>query len=330
MVLRRPGRQRSQASGVVLVSFCNATASPGSSLAACDVSTGHVRVLPLPLEPEDEGATGIALGAGGTTFVALPGSRRIVQLDRDLKVQSWHQHDTLLDLHSLAVVADTLYAVACGTDSVVRYDTRNLHKGPEAAHPVTDSGTDTVHLNSLCHHDGRVLVTTFGEQWRTHPPDHRGGSVVGLDGLDVVSSAIRHPHSVTSTGDTLYVLGSGTGTIEQVLAGGDRALCAHYPGYVRGLAVYPEGAVVGVSGRRRRSRGLGTLNTDESTFEERCLILRFDATWNLSGTVDLSWLGREIYDIRLAPPGTPPPTAADTLEAAKGRITDLERWLAGL
>ena len=306
------------------MTFCNSSASPGSSLALFDVATENVRVVPLSLEPEDEGATGIAQGDDGPIFVALPGSRRIVQLDQGLRMRSAHQHDQLLDLHSMAVVGDTLYVVASGTDTVLEYDARKLDSGPQLAHAITRSGTDSMHVNSVCVHGGQVMITAFGNDWRKHAPDLRGGSVMGLDGSDVVSPAIRHPHSLTSTGEALYVLGSGTGTVERVLAKGGREVCARYPGYLRGLAVHPGGAVVGVSGRRRRSRGLGTLNTESSDYEARCLILHFDTTWNLTGTVDVSWLGREIYDIRLAPSGTHPPTHEDTLRAAKGRISELE------
>jgi hypothetical protein len=82
--------------------------------------------------------------------------------------------------------------------------------------------------------------------------------------------------------------------------------------------------LVGVSGRRRRSRGLGTLNAVGSDFDDRCGILWFNQEWELVRFVDLSWFGREIYDIVVADSPRTVPTTHDTLAAAKSRIAQLE------
>jgi hypothetical protein len=169
----------------------------------------------------------------------------------------------------------------------------------------------------------------FGEGWRRQPADARTGSIVDLESRETLSSSIRHPHSLYSRDDKLYVLGSSHGTIEQVYPGGGRTVCARFPGYLRGLSISDEGAIVGVSRDRHPSRGPGEEGLDTPALEDRCGILRFNRAWEIMDFVDLSWVGPEIFDIALVSPGISAPTAHNTLASAQHRIALFESaWAA--
>jgi hypothetical protein len=312
---------------LLAASLCNQFIGSGIALVIVDLDTESVRLVDTGDFSADSGATGIALTQDGGLVLCLQGSNDLLRLDCHLEPQ-WRVHvPGLTDIHSCAVHEEALWAVSTGSDSIVGLHLESSQARLVEAIRCADSESDTMHVNGVTMHDGELLASWFGPQWRSHPKHARLGAIGKPASGTIIANGIAQPHSVLSDGERIFVLGSYDGTIEEIRTEG-RWCRARVPGYARGLAVGRWGAVVGVSGQRRRSRGLGTDNTDRPDAEERCLILRFDAVWNLIASIDLSWLAREIYDIVVLPPGHRPPSPADTMEAAKRRIMSLETRLA--
>jgi len=309
---------------LALVTVCNAVASPESLFGLVNLSTGDLREVPFDYVVADHGATGLAYMTDGSLAVGLPGSCRLIRLSPDLTVVSHDADDALDDVHSIAVRGDSLFAVATSRDSVLEYRIRPDHLEPVGVHRLTEADRDTLHVNSVCVHQGRVLVSTFGENWRDHPVGSAIGSIIDLEDRRSVSTALSHPHTLVSFDEELFVLGSFSGTVEKVHYNGERTLCARYPGYLRGLSFFEGGALVGVSGRRRRSRGLGTINAAGPEFDQRCGVIWFSPEWEVEQFVDLSWFGREIFDVMFTAHAPVTPSILDTLAAAKHRSIQLD------
>jgi len=318
-----------QASLTALVTFCNTGPTPErqkpvtyphSDCALVNLSTGEVRAVSLG----DQGASGMAYLEGGEVIIAVQAGSSLVRMSPQLRILDRHLDDMLSDTHSLAATASSLFAVSTGRDCVLEYDVWEERLELHTTHRLTEADVDTLHVNSVCCHQGRVLVSMFGEGWRKQSIDAQTGSIIDLQSRQTVSTSIRHPHSLFSRQDALYVLGSSYGTVERVLSSGERIVCARYPGYLRGLCVFEDGALVGVSRKRNRSQAPGTDGVDRPSVEDHCGVLRFNQRWELMDFVDLSWVGPEIFDIALAPPGISDPTARDTLAAARQRIALLE------
>ena len=325
MSLPGPPPRPSHEPVLALVTFCNAVASPESLFALVDISTGDLREVPFDYVFADFGATGLAWLPDGTLVLGLPGSCRLTLLSPDLEMIGHYTDDALDDVHSIAVRGDSLFAVATSRDSVLEYRVDANAFEPVTTHKLTDSGSDTVHVNSVCVHQGRVLVSVFGGSWRDHPVGSPIGAIIDLEDRRVVSTGLSHPHTLVSVDDDgLYVLGSFSGTAERVHPDGRRTLCAKYPGYLRGLSFFNGSALVGVSGRRKRSRGLGTVNVAGPEFDQRCGIIWFSPEWEVERFIDLSWFGREIFDVALVDPTLVAPSPMDSLAAAKHRCVQLE------
>jgi len=312
---------------LVLVSFTNAVASPESLLALVDISTGYLREIGFGYDLADFGATGLTALASGEVVVGLPGTKRLVRLRPDLSLERSTVVADLDDAHSLTWTHDSLLTVATGRDSVLEL---SLFSDPPfelvAEHALSSEQRDSMHVNSVAFHQGHVLVSTFGEGWRVQPHGAPIGQIRDLSNGSVLSGGLSQPHTLVSNGGHLYVLGSFSGTIEEVQPDGDRTVLASYPGYLRGLVVDPldaAGALVGVSGKRRRSRGLGTENVAGPEFDARCGILRFGVDWERLAFIDLSWFGNEIFDLLPVDQDVEPPTMAETLAAAQHRSLQL-------
>jgi hypothetical protein len=276
-----------------LVTFCNTGSTPERHCALVCLSTGEAEAVPLG----GTGATGIARLPDGEFVVALPEQGSLVRVSQDLIPIDRIEDGRLVDAHSLVAGDGAVLAVSTGRDCVLSFGVGERQLGSPAVHPATDTDADTLHVNSVCMHEGRMLVSMFGLGWRDQPDDARTGSIVELGSRRTVSAGIRHPHSVTSYGGQLYLCSSPAGTVDEVLADGRRVVRARYPGYLRGLHLDAGGALVGVSRMRRRSRGSGAPIRSEAIGADRSGILRFGPGWEPMGFIDLTWFGSEIFDV---------------------------------
>jgi hypothetical protein len=311
---------------IVAATLCNQATTPCVALVVVDLASDDVRLVEIEIDSPYSGATGLTSTQDGGLVVCLQGTNDIVRFDQRLDVVWRIQVPEIVDVHSCADDGDVLWVASTGSDSVVGL--RIAGTGLELAKVLAcaEGRSDTLHVNSIAVCGDDLLMSYFGPGWRSRPKNTPSGAIVGLWSGKVLADGVAQPHSVVSHDGRIFVLGSYDGTIEEI-AHGRRTCRAQFPGYLRGLAIGPWGAVVGVSGQRRRSRGLGTENADRPNFEDRCLIVHFDPAWELVKTVDLSWLGREIYDIVALPSSFDPPSPGETISAAKRRIELLENSL---
>jgi hypothetical protein len=309
---------------LALVSFCNTVASPESALAVVDLSSGDLREIPFDYGLADYGATGLARLTDGRLVVGLPGSRRLVVLSPALTVVDQLFDEGLDDIHSMTARGESLFVAATGTDSIKEYRIERDHFDLVTTHHLSHRHRDSLHVNSLCVHRGRIVASMFGENWRDFPVGSTTGAIIDIEDGRQLSRSLSQPHTLVSADADLYVLGSFSGTIERMRPEGARDVCAKYPGYLRGLAFFSDGALVGVSGRRKRSRGLGTDNASGLQFDHRGGIIWYSRDWEAKAFIDLSWFGREIFDVLIVGETAAVPSPADTLAAAKHRSLQLD------
>ena len=111
---------------------------------------------------------------------------------------------------------------------------------------------DCCHLNGLAMAEGvpryATAVSTTGEPdgWRKRRAD--GGVVIDVATNDIVLHGLSMPHSPRLVDDVLYVANSGNGRFGRVdTRRGQFEEIAFCPGFIRGMAICPPFAVIGLS-----------------------------------------------------------------------------------
>lgn len=169
---------------------------------------------------------------------------------------------------------------------------------------------DRCHLNGLAMADGRPRYVTavsesdVAEGWRDRRGD--GGCLVDVARNEVVMRGLSMPHSPRLQSGKLWLLNSGSGEFGWIdLERGVFEPVTFCPGYARGLALFDDFAVIGLS-KARDSKMFQGLDLDEglkrSGIEARCGLLVID----LRGGDILHWLRidglvTELYDVVVLP-----------------------------
>jgi uncharacterized protein (TIGR03032 family) len=111
---------------------------------------------------------------------------------------------------------------------------------------------DRCHLNGLAMEDGKVRYVTavsrsdLVDGWRERR--HEGGVVIDVSNGRVVTEQLSMPHSPRVANGQLWVLDSGRGQVSRVDGStGKLDPVAFCPGFLRGLAIWQNFAVVGLS-----------------------------------------------------------------------------------
>ena len=111
---------------------------------------------------------------------------------------------------------------------------------------------DRCHLNGLAMLDGRPKYVTAVSRsdtldgWRERR--HEGGVIIDVETDRIVSEELSMPHSPRLAGGTLYALDSGRGHLVRVdRQSGKREVVAFCPGFLRGLSIWNNHALVTVS-----------------------------------------------------------------------------------
>jgi uncharacterized protein (TIGR03032 family) len=198
---------------------------------------------------------------------------------------------------------------------------------------------DRCHLNGLAMREGKpAYVTAVSESdvvdgWRDHRA--QGGVVLSVADNEVVARGLSMPHSPRWHQDRLWLLNSGTGEFGfiDLQSGRFEAVC-FCPGYLRGLSLQGDYALVGLS-RPRHNKTFSGLPLDDLLksrhSEPRCGVQVIDLR---SGDV-IHWLRlegvvEELYDV-VALPGVRRPMALGfktdeirrvlSIEADNGELT---------
>jgi uncharacterized protein (TIGR03032 family) len=169
---------------------------------------------------------------------------------------------------------------------------------------------DRCHLNGLAMRDGKARYVTavspsdVADGWRNRRAD--GGCVMDVTTNMVVAEGLSMPHSPRWYRDQLWVLNSGKGEFGRVdLATGRFEPIAFCPGYLRGLAIAGDYAIVSLS-QPRHDKTFGGLPLDaelaKRNADAQCGLQIIDLN---SGDV-VQWLKvegmvSEIYDVITLP-----------------------------
>ena len=131
---------------------------------------------------------------------------------------------------------------------------------------------DRCHLNGLAIADGKpayvtaVAATNIADGWREHRRD--GGIVVDIASDEIITKGLSMPHSPRWHQGKLYLANSGTGEFGFIdLASGKFESIAFCPGYIRGIALHGDFAILGVS-RPRHNKTFQGLSLNERLEKE--------------------------------------------------------------
>ena len=251
---------------------------------------GYLRehsVLPLLRES----TTGLAIG---TTRLAwcpqIDGVANTIAMLEDGRLVHHVLADDDLDLHDLLPTDGGWYAVATAANAVLRVDSqgRVVQRWDFGGDP------DAMHLNSLCLHEGRLLVSAFGRF--TGHREYKGrslgsGLVIDVESGETVFEGLSQPHSLLSATEGLYYCNSETNElVRRDRAGGETRV--RFAGYTRGLCVGEHHVYAGLSRTRNLSREQSVDRFDSAVVA----VLRRDDL-SVVGYAPLPW--DEIYDIRM-------------------------------
>ena len=219
-------------------------------------------------------------------------------------------HDIGIDADGRVVFVNTLFG--CLARASERYSFEPFWQPPFLARLAAE---DRCHLNGLAMRDGEpAYVTAVSESdiadgWREHRRD--GGCVIDVAANEVVVRGLSMPHSPRWHEGRLWLHNSGTGEFGHVdLEAGKFEPVCFCPGYLRGLSLSGDFAVMGLSKPRENRTFTGLALDDalaEHKAEARCALYVVDLR---SGDV-VHWLRidglvEELYDVATLPTVTRP------------------------
>jgi uncharacterized protein (TIGR03032 family) len=221
-------------------------------------------------------------------------------------------HDVAVDGAGRVVFVATLFG--CLATLSDRYSFAPLWRPPFLSRLAAE---DRCHLNGLALDGGRpryvtvVSASDVADGWRDRRRD--GGCVLEVPSGRAVVRGLSMPHSPRVHRGRLWLLNSGAGFLGSAEpAGGDFQPLAFCPGYLRGLALVGDYAVVGLS-QPRQDRTFGGLALEDELSrrgaEARCGLQVLDLrTGDVAHWLRLEGVVRELYDVAVLP-GVRRPTA---------------------
>ena len=242
-----------------------------------------------------------------------------------------------LDIHDIGIGADgkpvfvaTLFG--CVATLSETHSIRPLWKPPFISRLAAE---DRCHLNGLALAEGvpryasAVSKSDVADGWREKRRD--GGVVIDMRSNDIVLGGLSMPHSPRLANGRLYIADSGSGRFGRVdLSRGEFEEIAFCPGYIRGLAVHKNFAVVGLSRPRHNKTFSGLALDDElrrRDVEPRCGLMVIDlARGDIVHWLRIEGVVEELYDV-VTLPGVVRPTALGLLSDEIRRTVSLENDL---
>lgn len=213
-------------------------------------------------------------------------------------------HDLALDESGRPVFVATLFNCLATIDD--RHSFSPVWRPPFVDRLVPE---DRCHLNGLAVENGlpafvtAVSTSNVSEGWRTGRRD--GGVVISVATGDIVASGLSMPHSPRLHGGRLWLLNAGTGEVGFVDNGGRFEAIAFCPGFLRGMCIIGDHAVVGLS-RLRESvtlRGLDIeARLDRDGAKAACGLRVINlVSGNVEHALHIEGLVEELYDVAVLP-----------------------------
>jgi hypothetical protein len=281
---------------MLLVSLCtNETDSQPTLLTVDPVSWA---ITPF-LSPPGSGATGICR-IGDDVFVASQSvAAAFTVIDaRTMRVRAEAPMPGANDVHSIAAWEDGLAVASTGTDEVLwyRYDGDGF-VDRTVLWAAGSERSDTVHVNGLAAHGGKLVCCAFGPGFRDFDvwSESQDGYVYDIVNARFVLRGLARPHTVAFLDGGLFLCESSRMNFRSL----ERAI-AHVEGFTRGVAPLPDGrVVVGSSRVRIRSRSTGVYLDPETIgrYPGSCALHVIDLDGTVHETISLADYGREVYDI---------------------------------
>ena len=242
-----------------------------------------------------------------------------------------------LDIHDIGIGTDakpvfiaTLFG--CVATLSETHSIRPLWKPPFISRLAAE---DRCHLNGLAMAGGEpryvsaVSRTDVADGWREKRRD--GGVVIDMRSNEVVLGGLSMPHSPRLADGQLYLADSGTGRFGRVdPAKGTFEEIAFCPGYIRGLAIHKNYAVLGMSRPRHNKTFSGLALDDElkrREVEPRCGLMVVDLrSGDIVHWLRLEGIVEELYDVVVLP-GVARPMALGLVSDEIRRTVSLENDL---
>jgi len=207
---------------------------------------------------------------------------------------AWHGDDL--------IVVNTRFSCLCKLDPAWSFVP--VWKPPFVSQCVPE---DRCHLNGLVlDEDGPRFVTALGEgdtkeSWRESKVN--GGVIVDVRSNEIITRGIAMPHSPRFYADKLWVLESGTGSLQVVdLDSGVRTTVVKLPGYLRGLSFYDRYAFVGLCKIRGDRETFGGMPIEENVEELKCAIYVIDiSSGQPVGFIEFTKGIEELFDVCVLP-----------------------------
>jgi uncharacterized protein (TIGR03032 family) len=221
-------------------------------------------------------------------------------------------HDIAIDAQGRPIFVATLFGCLATVS-----DTHSLVPLWKPAFLSRLAAEDRCHLNGLAMEDGKPRYVTavsksdVADGWREHRRD--GGCVVDVHSNEIVLEGLSMPHSPRMHRGRLWLCDSGTGRFGYVDAKrGTFEEVAFCPGYLRGVTIVGDHAIVGLS-RARGDKTFTGLALDDAlkkhNVEARCGLMVIDLkTGDTVHWLRISQGVDELYDV-VALPGVTRPTA---------------------
>lgn len=294
----------------LLLTCCNksensALEDPQVFLYSLDCQTQTVSPVPLSLDRDEHGFTGLCAYAGGWLISPQNNIRRalaqhpmrVLQLDRELRLINTFAVAEAVDSHSMLVREGECFIASTGNDCVIALD---LNTGECREHwRYTRSGDDVLHVNSLAYYRDQLWISHFGARPGEDKASARAGMIESTVTGEILYPGIQHPHSLTCSDGQLWWCESGAG---RVWCDGELQVRVQQ-GYLRGLAVQGDRLAVGVSRQRVRSRSSDSeyQPAPEKIGESGVYLYErtVDSGWQLSDFVSLAAVTDEVYDLAL-------------------------------
>ncbi len=214
-------------------------------------------------------------------------------------------HDIGIGTDGRPVFANTLFSCLAAPSETHSF--RPLWKPPFISRLAAE---DRCHLNGLAMVDGRpryvsaVADTDVADGWR----DKRGagGVLIDVESGEAVVRGLSMPHSPRVRAGAVWLLNSGTGHLGRCdLAAGRFEPLAFCPGYLRGMALVDDFAVVGLS-RTRENRTFSGLALDDNLrrhkVEPRTALFVVDLrTGDVVHWLEIRGIVEELYDVGILP-----------------------------
>lgn len=282
-----------------LISFCNnkkAEKSGFGLLAKLSIVNSTPKLseikLDLPSELQLLGATGLLFHENKIFVICQSKYSVLLILSEDFQLIDYLSLRPLKGVHSILMKGNKLILVATKQDKIVE-----LCLTSRSMNTIFDLGTekDTIHLNSICHLNGEVFASCFGNNEKEFWMQAENGYVFNIKNNQQLIKNIKQPHSLLNHNNQLYVCDSSR---QRVINQEDEIIYQTDSGYVRGLYIDNDTILVGHSKGRvishTNGKFIGNI-ADKGIVSGLCGLYVKNNT--IDELVNCSHLATEIYDI---------------------------------